>query len=221
MVATATIATAALVAAVIGGGISAYSAVEQGQQAERMANYNAAVQRTNASVQEQMAQRQASAQSAMYDQQKAAVQQQQAANLAQAKEEIRRQEMAKDALMSKQRAAYAGAGIITQGTPLALLADTEVKYRTAEADSLYQTEVKNHSLNYEISGLDYRKNLLDLDVAGARAGARISNAYADLTALQGKYDAQAGMLKAGSTLLSTAGTAGGNYATYKKQGIIS
>ena len=214
------VAGAALASAVIGGGISAYSSYQQGQQADRMAQYNAAVQRNNAALQEQMAYRQISAQRAMYDQQQAAVQQQQQTNFAQAKDAIRRQSVEKEQLMAKQRAAFAGAGIVMAGTPLAVLADTESKYRVAAADTLYENEVRNHALQYELSGMDYRKSLLQLDEAGARAGARIANYQAGLTALQGKYDRQAGYLNAAGTLLSEGGKAGSNYAGFKNQGII-
>ena len=180
-----------------------------------MAQYNAAIQRNNAKVNEQMAYRQADAQRNIYDQQQSAIKQQQDANFAQAKEAIRRQEMEKEALISKQRAAYAGAGVVMEGTPLAMLADTESKYATAEADTLYQTEVRNHSLNYEIGSSQYRQGLLSLDVAGARSGARIANSYAALTEQQGKAQAMAGTYSAAGTLLSGVGDTAYRYGETK------
>lgn len=203
-------------AILIGAGISAYSSYQQGKQEDRMAQYNAAVQRNNAKLNEQMAYRQADAQKNIYNQQQQAIAQEQAANFAQAKEAIRRQEMEKESLMAKQRAAYAGAGVVMEGTPLAMLADTESKYAVAEADTLYQTEVKNHSLNFELAGSNYRESLLSLDVAGARGGARIANSYAALTEMQGRAARQAGTLNAVGTLISGVGQAGSSLGSYSK-----
>jgi hypothetical protein len=175
-----------------------------------MANYNAAVQRNNAAVNQQMAVNQAQAQGNLYTQQQTAIRQQQAANLSQAKEAILRSETEKSALMAKQRAAYAGAGVIMQGSPLAVLSDTASKFQTAQSDTLYKSEVANHALNYEYNGADYRKSLLTLDVYGAKAGAANANAMANLTQLQGSADMQAGEYKAAGTLLSSAGSAAGS-----------
>lgn len=187
--------------------ISAFASFQQGRQAKKIADLNASLQRSNADLQKQMGLRQVRAQRVMFDQQRAALQQQQDANLAQAKEAIRRTEEAKEQMLSKQRAAYAGAGIVMQGTPLAVQSDTEAKFSTAQADTLYETEVRNHALRYEMSGLDYRKKLLKIDEAGIKAGARIANFQANITALQGRYDRQAGYYKAADTLISDAAKA--------------
>jgi len=89
------IATAVAITAV-GTGLSAYGAYEQGKQAEKMAEYNAAVERNNA-LQAQME--------------------------AQVAAKAKRKEA--EAMNKRQRALYAKAGVVAgEGTPLEVLAET-------------------------------------------------------------------------------------------------
>lgn len=198
------IAIAGLAVSAIGAGVSAYGSYEQGQQEQQMANYNAAIQRNNAQVNSYIQQQQVSAQQNLYSYQEQSIQQQQAANMAQAREQIARESEQKAQLQAHQRAAYAGAGVVLEGTPLAVLSDTEKKYQLMQADTLYQAQMKNYSLQNEFNTADYQKGLLNLDIYGAQQGLKIANSQADLTQMQGSAAATAGKYNAVGTLLSSA-----------------
>lgn len=87
--------TALLVTALVGTGVSAYSAIEQGQAQKKAADENAAIAEANA---------QAAEDKAKYDE-------------AQHREKVKR-------LLSSQRALYGASGVDMEGSPLMVQADT-------------------------------------------------------------------------------------------------
>ncbi|MCM8784562.1 MAG: hypothetical protein NC818_07375 [Candidatus Omnitrophica bacterium] len=56
---------------------------------------------------------------------------------------------AKEALLGKQRALYAKAGVSLEGSPLEVLADTEAQYQLDLSVSRYNADVQKRRLGYE------------------------------------------------------------------------
>lgn len=234
VVASTALAIATFVVAAAGTGYAVYAQQQQAKQAERMAAYNAAQQQQNALAQYKIAQQQQAVQSHMIEYERQA--QINAANasrqqadvvVSQTQESIRRAREHKMRVLASQRAAYAGAGVLTEGTPLAVLAETAGNFETAIADQLYEGELKQHELHYraalqeqgaELTGFD--KALLSIDNAAARAGLGSARRAAELTRLQGKADAQGYRMQSYATLLSGASRMVGSFSDMQYQGAM-
>jgi len=142
------IATAVVITGV-SAGIGAYSAYEQGKQAEKMAEYNAAVEHNNA-LQAQME--------------------------AQVAAKTKRKEA--EAMNKRQRALYAKAGVVNEGTPLEVLAET---------------------------AMDMELEALEIERFG-KVTAQKHRDQAAIDIYSGKSAKRAGTLNAGETLLSGLGS---------------
>lgn len=146
------LAWGALIVAVVGTGVSVASNVQQAKTAEATGKYNAKVAE-NQALQTEM----------------------------DAAESIKRKRRENKRLLATQRSRYAKAGVVEEGTPLELLAET--------AGLL------------ELEALDYDRQKR-MEAAGLRAQGAADRAL-------GSNQARAGYLNAGSTLLS--GTANAAY----------
>lgn len=115
--------------------------------------------------------------------------------------EEQRQRLATAKLRGSQRAGMASNGIeISSGSPLDVLMDT------AQLG--------------ELDALTIRSNA-EREAYGLRTQQSNLTAQSGLTRMAGRDAQQASYISAGSTLLSTAATAGDRYATYKRYGMIS
>lgn len=137
---------------VVGTAVAAYGQYEAGQAAKATANYNAKLAKNEAKAREQ-----------------------------QAHVESQQMQKNKERLLASQRAGFAkGGAVITEGTPLLLMAE---QAGTAELDILNQQ--RNRAM--EASSL---------------------RSEASLSKIQGKQAARSANIQAGATVLQGAGSAG-------------
>jgi len=147
----------------VGTGASAYSSYESGKATERLHEYNAKVSENDALRREMEAQAQAAG-----------------------------QRESSERILEKQRALYAKGGVLDEGTPLTLLADTAAEL--------------------ELAALEIER--------GGNVEASRSRQQAVIDRMAGKSAARAGKLGAGATLLQGAGSIAGSFAYGKHTGMI-
>jgi hypothetical protein len=212
----AIIGTVVSVAAATTGGIIAYQGQQQqAENASRIANYNAIMQQRNSDMQSRLAVRQQQInasflktqqnQTAGLDNQATAIEQQ-------AAEENRRNNERKQRLLATQRAGYAKAGVVMEGTPLAILADTAGLFELQNQDTLFEANSKAASLRREAelrrAGLAADASVLNLNEFAAKASGRIGKTEAQITRMQGAAAAQGYRNASYGSLLSAAGSVG-------------
>jgi hypothetical protein len=161
MATTTALALASLSLAAVGTGTAFYSAVQQGKTAKATGEYNAKLAE-NQALQEDM----------------------------EARENIRRKRDENRRLLATQRGKYAKAGVVEEGTPLEVMAESA---KFLELDAL---EMSRQSST--------RTALLRAQAQRDRAiGSSTAKAYG---------------LQAGASLLNGASQAAGGYLSYKKSG---
>lgn len=248
---------ASLAITAIGTGMSFYSSQQAAANEQRMANYNAEIARQNAELQSATAARQA--QMAQYNarlmqaqaqndlsqaQYQAAVMESNAQTLRnyaastedQGREEARRMRLEKLRAISAQRSQFAKGGVTTEGSPLAVLADTEGTMELAISDMWWQTNQESKKLLKEAEFTDHRaavtkssaeyQSLLSMNSANlafenalyeekaARAGYGIAMQQAELDRMAGNSRADAYTLQGYSSIVSGAGQASNTLLSY-------
>lgn len=226
-IATSTaLATAAIVGAVstaAAGGLSYYSSQEQANSASQVAAYNAAVQRQQADINAQIQQRQSEINQSMLQtqiNQTAALDNQAASQEARARDEQRRLREEKLRMIGAQKAGYAKGGVISEGTPLAVFADTEFNYALKETDIFKAASEQASALHQEAElnrlGLNTQMDVEKMNAEAAKAGRTIGYNNANLTLMQGASAARAYQLSGYGTLLSSAAQTASIGADYWK-----
>lgn len=209
----------AVAASAVGTGMSMYSQNQQAKTAQRMADYNAAAQRQDAEVQARLAQYQSNvnAQMAQAQAQTKINNAQSVANQVpgletQQRERARRMREEKERALSMQRAKYANSGVVNEGSPLVVLADTSQLAELNIQDGLYESELQRRSLlrQAELTKYEASFSLLEADqqrYAGlaAQAGQRISNRRVDITRLTGAAEASTYRAAAAASLIQGVG----------------
>jgi hypothetical protein len=219
-----------VVASAASAGIAYYGQQQQADTASRMANYNAAIQRQNADVQVRMAQYQAgvNANAANAEAQArlnnaASIANQATGVEAQQREKARRLRIDQERQLALQRGKFAKAGVVNEGSPLVVLAETARLTELNIQDSAYESELERQSLlrKSEMERFQSGFSLLDASQAqyqGAIAGAQHRIAYreADLTRMAGNAAAQSYRNKATGSLISgLSSTASGATSAYR------
>ncbi len=216
-------AIASAAVSLAGTGISAYSQQQQAENSERMAAYNAAVLRNNADLQTRMAQQQAAVNQqvamAQYDAQQknaAALANQAEGVEAQGREQARRMREEQERVLSLQRARTAKSGLVNEGSPLVVLADTARLTELNIQDTAYETNLKRTDLLYKAEQERYQSgfSLLDAGMEGYRSqmadvSRRIAYRQADLAALAGQSEAAQSRAGVTASLISGIGSAVG------------
>lgn len=100
--------------AVAGSALQGWGMYQESKGAEHMADYNAKVQQQNAAAAE-----------------------------ARAHEDIRRNRRQNKKALAKQRQAYADSGVLTDGTPLSVMAETASTMELEAQDRLWQGQVQS------------------------------------------------------------------------------
>ena len=155
----------AIAASAVGSGISAYSAISAGQAQNRLSQYNARLADEQANLIAKQGSDRAMAQMTQNEQ-----------------------------ILSRQRAAYAANGVVTDtGSPLLV----------------------------EAKQAGYMQMAVLQDQAGAQIESQRYDQQAQLDRAQGSISSEAGFLNAGATILQGAGKAGSMFAQDKKLGLIS
>ena len=205
-----------LIISAVGTGMSVYSSMEQAKTQEQVAQYNYEMQRRNAEINAQMARQQAdwNQQSAMaqYQAQQnnaAALNDQARAAEAQGREQARRLREEKERTLAMQRARYAKAGVTSEGSPLAVLADTARLTEMGIQDAAFQTELEARAYRRKAEAERFQSgfSLLDAGVAqmegeAAAYGKQMAYRQADLTRMAGMAAAQGTRMGGYATLMS-------------------
>jgi len=223
MFTTATVVEAGLLAASLAAtaastGISYYGQQQQAQNAQAIANYNAAAQRQNADIQARLAQQQST-----WNQQQQMAQYQARQNNAitldnQARGEEARGRVLADQLREKGekdkaavRAGFAKSNVNMEGTPLLKLVDTAKNAELGVQNAAYQTELESRQWQQKAADERFQSgfSLMDASIeqykqSSIAIGQRMAYRDADLTKLQGAAQAQGHRTAAGATLLSGA-----------------
>jgi hypothetical protein len=210
------IAVAGVAISAVSAGVSYYGQQEQAKSTSAMANYNAEVARQNADLQYRVAQRNdeyqrkiiEANQSVQIDASKV-IQTQQTVAFDQAREDINRQRKEKEQLIARQRASYASSGVLLEGSPLEVLAETAGVYQLQAADALYKADLQDRELDYKQRMAAYganvegfRTSLLDIQSYADRIGKRQAYSQAELNRLSGMNQASGMRTAAVGTLLS-------------------
>jgi hypothetical protein len=212
----------------IGTGMSYYAQQQQAANAQAMANYNAAVMQQNAQIQAQMAQQQAiyqaeqqaafaEAQAQAQENNAIALEQQAETAAAQGREAAARVRMENEAMLAMQRAKYAKAGLVNEGTPLIVLAEQAKLGELNAQDAIYQAELERSSLlygaklqrseaSYSLIAAEQARVQGQYDSAAAAVGLSMANNEAELVRLQGASDAWGYQMGANASLISGIGS---------------
>lgn len=212
------IAAIGVAVAAAGAGVSYYGAQQQAESTERMAVYNQSIAEQNAVTNRAIARRQQEYQRMSIEQQQAqdvanANQRRAQADIAQQQglEQQTRIQLEKQREIARQRAQYAAAGVLTTGSPLAVLANTAATLQLQASDVAYQTEQERRALTYEADTLDYaakvegsRKTLLEIEGVGTEQGYQIALQQAGQDAASARNQAAGIRLASTGQLLQSA-----------------
>lgn len=233
---------AALLVSAAGAGLSYYGQQQQAQNASAVANYNAKIQQQNADMQTRMAAKQYeyNALQRNTDQQFAQAKYQQGINNsislknqataqeAQGREQARRMRENQERMLGLQRAKFAKSGVVNEGSPLAVLADTARLTELNIQDTAHQSELERQQslARSDVEKFQAGFSLLNNDgpdytMAVADSKRRIAYREADLTRMAGESNAQGYRIGATSSLISGAGQMinQGSSMAYKQRSI--
>ena len=173
-----TIAAVAVVASLASAGMAFYGQQQQAQAADRMAQYNYAVQKQQMEMQARM-QSIAADQQYQAGMQNAQIAQNDATRVEQeARERAKRMRAENERLLGEQRARFGKAGVTSEGTPLAVMAESAGLMEMAVSDELYKADMERTAF--------YRK----ADVEKWQAGySMIDKAAADYNQASARYRA--------------------------------
>lgn len=137
-----TIAAVAVVASLASAGMAFYGQQQQAQAADRMAQYNYAVQKQQMEMQARM-QSIAADQQYQAQMQNAQIAQNDATRVEQeARERAKRMRAENERLLGEQRARFGKAGVTSEGTPLAVMAESVGLMEMAVSDELYKADME-------------------------------------------------------------------------------
>lgn len=223
---TIALTAVSLAATAASTGMAYYGQQQQAQNAQAMANYNAAAQRQNADIQARIAQQQSiwnqQTKMAQYQAQQnnaTTMENQARAVEAQGRVQADRLREQQERLLATQRAHYAKAGVVNEGSPLAVLADTAKTTELGVQDAAYQTELESRQWQQKAADERFQSgfSLMDASLEKYKQSSidvsrQMAYREADLTQMEGAAKAQGYQSEAGATLLSGA-------ASFAKEGI--
>lgn len=175
---TAVVSGIAIAASLASAGMAYYGQQQQAQAADRMAQYNYAVQKQQMEMQARM-QSIAADQQYQAQMQNAQIAQNDATRVEQeARERAKRMRSENERLLGEQRARFGKAGVTSEGTPLAVMAESAGLMEMAVSDELYRADMERTAF--------YRK----ADVEKWQAGySMIDKAAADYNQASARYRA--------------------------------
>lgn len=215
------LAITAAITSLASAGMSFYGQQQQAAAAQRMAQYNYAVQKSQMEMQGQiaaqqaMAQGQAAASVANYN---ASIMKNEALRAEQeAREKARRMRDENERLLGTQRAAFGKAGVTSAGSPLMIMADTAGLAELAVADELYKADAQRSGLYTQASLEQYKGRLAQwnsgIEAAGAQWNINNAGALARPYLLQGMNEASALRMGSYGSLISGFGSATNSLAS--------
>jgi len=213
------VASTAVAAA--GAGLSYYSQQQQASNASSMANYNRQVADQNNRINLQLAQQQstwqaqnASARAQAQQNNATALEQQGRAAESQAREEASRERMQNERQLALQRARYGKSNVTSEGSPLAVMAETASLLELGVQDINYRGDMEGRAFDrraqlerFEAGFSLFDEGLARYEGAAAQAGFSINQNKARADYLSGMNTAQGFRSAATGTLIQGAGQA--------------
>ena len=207
---TEIVAAAAITAAVASAaaaGVSYYGQQEQAAAAQRMAQYNYAVQKTQMEMQNQMAAQQAEAQGKIYDYNAQVAQNEAQRAEMEARERARRMREENERMLGLQRAAYGKSGVTSEGSPLMIMADTAGLGELAVADELYKADAQRSGLFTQAALEQFKGRMAQFEGAGYSLNAANAGVFARPALMAGMNEAAALRTSSYGSLISGVGGA--------------
>jgi len=212
---TATVlAGVAIAGTLASAGMAYYGQQQQAAAAERMASYNYQVQLQQMQMQAQMQKISAEQQHAA-GMQNAAIMQNEGLRVEQeARERARRMREANERMMGKQRAAYGKAGVTSEGSPLAVMAESAGLMELAVSDEMYVANLERSAFYRKAEVEKWQAGYSLIDQAAADYNFASASFRAKPILLEGQNTANALRVNSYGSLISGATGAasiGSNY----------
>ena len=164
---TAVVSGIAIAASLASAGMAYYGQQQQAQAADRMAQYNYAVQKQQMEMQARM-QSIAADQQYQAGMQNAQIAQNDATRVEQeARERAKRMRAENERLMGEQRARFGKAGVTSEGTPLAVMAESAGLMEMAVSDELYKADMERTAFNRKADVEKWQAGYSMIDKAAA------------------------------------------------------
>jgi hypothetical protein len=202
----ALVATAAI-GSLASAGIAYYGQQQQAQAADRMAQYNYAVQKQQMEMQARM-QSIAADQQYQAQMQNAQIAQNDATRVEQeARERAKRMRSENERLLGEQRSRFGKAGVTSEGTPLAVMAESAGLMEMAVSDELYKADMERTAFNRKADVEKWQAGYSLIDKAAADYNQASARFRATPTLLAGQNEAKALRTESYGSLISGASNA--------------
>ena len=207
MTVAAVSAGVAALSAVAGAGLSFYGQQQQAQAAQRMAQYNYAVQKSQMEMQNQMAAQGAQAQAAVFGYNATVAQNEANRTELEARERARRMRSENERMLGLQRASYGKANVTSEGSPLMVMAETAGLGELAVADELYKADSQRSGLFTQAALEQFKGRMARFEGAGYSLNAANAGAFARPALMAGMNEASALRTSSYGSLISGFGSA--------------
>lgn len=201
------LAITAAVTSLASAGMSFYGQQQQAAAAQRMAQYNYAVQKSQMEMQNQMAAQGAQAQAAVFGYNATVAQNEALRTENEARERARRMRSENERMLGAQRASYGKAGVTSEGSPLMIMADTAGLAELAVADELYKADAQRSGLYTQSALEQFKGRMAQFEGAGYSLNAANAGAFARPALMAGMNDASALRMGSYGSLISGVGSA--------------
>jgi hypothetical protein len=188
-------------------GLSFYGQQQQASAAQRMAEYNYAVQKAQMEMQNQMAYQQAQGQAAIFDYNARVAQNEAKRTEMEARERARRMRLENERALGAQRAAYGKAGVTSAGSPLMVMAETAGLGELAVSDELYKADAQRSGLYTQAALEQFKGRMARFEGSGYQWNAANAGAFAKPYLMQGMNEANALRMSSYGSLISGVGSA--------------
>jgi hypothetical protein len=213
---TAVIAGIAIAGTLASAGMAYYGQQQQAAAAERMANYNYQVQLQQMQMQAQMQKISAEQQHAA-GMQNAAVMQNEGLRVEQeARERAKRMREQNERMLGTQRARYGKAGVTSEGSPLAVMAESAGLMELAVGDELYRADMERSAFYRKAEVEKWQAGYSLIDKAAADYNFASARFRATPILLEGQNTANALRVNSYGSLISgvtQAASIGSNFNT--------
>jgi hypothetical protein len=198
----AEIAAIAIIGSLASAGISYYGQQQQAASAQRMAQYNYSIQRQQMEMQARM-QSIAADQQYQAGMQNAKTMENEGLRVEQeARERARRMRTENERLAGAQRARFGKAGVVMEGTPLMVMAESAGLMELAVADELYKANNERGAFYRKAEVEKWQAGYSLMDQAAADYNAATSTFRAQPILMEGQNTAQALRVNSYGSLIS-------------------
>ena len=198
----AEIAAIAIIGSLASAGISYYGQQQQAASAQRMAQYNYSIQRQQMEMQARM-QSIAADQQYQAGMQNAKTMENEGLRVEQeARERARRMRTENERMAGAQRARFGKAGVVMEGTPLAVMAESAGLMELAVSDELYKANNERSAFYRKAEVEKWQAGYSLIDQAAADYNAATSTFRAQPILMEGQNTAQALRVNSYGSLIS-------------------